>query len=146
MEKEQYDRNAELLAFLHNNAEMGKDNLLQLNGIVKDEAIRQVIEHQIIEFKSVYDQTARRLDALCLEPRGELMAKMMSKVMISAKTMLDKSPDRVAEMVIQGSTMGVIDVVKKLKEYADCDDDIKNIGYKLLYIEQKNVDEMKHFL
>ena len=42
--------------------------------------------------------------------------------------------------------MGIIDIVKKLKEYVDCDDDIKNIGYKLLYVEQKSIDEMKHFL
>lgn len=148
MEKE-YDyqtRNAELLAYLHNNAEMGKDNLLELNSIVKDPEIRKVLEKQVLEFKSVYDQTDRRLHELELEPRGDFMAKAMSKVMINAKTLMDKSSERAAEMVIQGSTMGVIDTVKKLKEYADCDDDVKNIGYKLLYVEQKNVEEMKHFL
>ena len=81
-----------------------------------------------------------------MEPRGDCFAKLMSKMMINAKTLLDKSNERAAEMIIQGSTMGIIDIVKKLKEYVDCDDDIKNIGYKLLYVEQKSIDEMKHFL
>ena len=147
MEENKYEnRNAELLAYLHNNAEMGKDNLLELNGIDKDAAVRNCIEHQILEYKSVYDQTERKLEILGLEPRGDCFAKLMSKMMINAKTLLDKSNERAAEMIIQGSTMGIIDIVKKLKEYVDCDDDIKNIGYKLLYVEQKSIDEMKHFL
>lgn len=146
-ENKQYEnRNVELLAYLHNNAEMGKDNLLELNGIVKDAAVRNCIESQILEYKSVYDQTERKLQSLGLEPRGDCFAKIMSKMMINAKTLLNKSNERAAEMIIQGSTMGIIDTVKKLKEYVDCDDDIKNIGYKLLYVEQKSIDEMKHFL
>lgn len=143
---EYQDPNVELLAYLHNNAEMGKDNLEELNDKLQDTSMRLVLENQILEYKSVYDQTERKLQALGLAPRGDWMAKTMSKVMIGAKTLLDKSNERAAEMVIQGSTMGVIETVKKLKEYVDCDDDIKNIGYKLLYVEQKSIDEMKHFL
>lgn len=139
------ERNEELLVYLHNNAEMGKDNLLELNGLLEGD-IRKILEKQILEFKSVYDQTDRLLSALGREPRGELFAKLMSKVMINVKTLTDKSDAHVAAMVIQGSTMGIVETVSKLKEYADCDDAVRNIGYKLLYVEQTCIDEMKHFL
>lgn len=109
MEENKYEnRNAELLAYLHNNAEMGKDNLLELNGIVKDAAVRNCIEHQILEYKSVYDQTERKLEILGLEPRGDCFAKLMSKMMINAKTLRNQSNERAAEMIIQGSTLGII--------------------------------------
>ncbi len=140
------ERDEELLVFLHNNAEMGKDNLEELNGILKNSSMREMIERQILEYKSVYDQTDRLLSQIDREPRGELMAKVMSKVMINAKTLLDKSDNHIASMIIQGGTMGVVDTVSKLNEYADCDDSIRNIGYKLLFIEQQNVDSMKRFL
>lgn len=142
---EKTERNEELLVYLHNNAEMGKDNLLELNGLLQGD-IRKILERQILEFKSVYDQTDRLLSALGREPRGELFAKLMAKVMINVKTLTDKSDAHVAAMVIQGSTMGIVETVSKLKEYADCDDVIRNIGYKLLYVEQTCIDEMKHFL
>lgn len=140
------DRNEELLVFLHNTAEMGKDNLAELNGILKSSPMRELIERQMLEYKSAYDQTDRLLAAYDRAPRGDTMAKVMSKVMIGAKTLTDKSDKHIASMVIQGATLGVVDTVSKLNEYADCDDTIRNIGYKLLYVEQKSIDEMKHFL
>ena len=68
------ERDEELLVFLHNNAEMGKDNLEELNGILKNSSMREMIERQILEYKSVYDQTDRLLSQIDREPRGELMA------------------------------------------------------------------------
>ena len=144
--EERTGRNEELLVFLHNTAEMGKDNLAELNGIVKAGPMRGIIERQMLEYKSVYDQTDRLLKAYDREPRGDTVAKVMSKVMIGAKTLTDKSDSHIASMVIQGSTLGVVDTTAKLNEYADCDDTIRNIGYKLLYVGQKSIDEMKPFL
>lgn len=140
------DRNTELLVYLHNTAEMGKDNLEELNGILKEGRIRETIESQILEYKSVYDQTDRLLEEADRAPMGDKIAKFMAKMMINVKTLTDKSDSHIASMVIQGSTMGVVDTVSKLKEYVDCEDSVKNIGYKLLFVEQKSIDEMKHFL
>ena len=100
----------------------------------------------MLEYKSAYDQTDRLLAAYDRAPRGDTMAKVMSKVMIGAKTLTDKSDKHIASMVIQGATLGVVDTVSRLNEYADCDDTIRNIGYKLLYVGQKSIDAMKQFL
>lgn len=86
-----------------------------------------------------------------LEERGEKpeppqMGKLGAGAMICAKTLTDKSEAHLAEMLILGSTRGVIDVTHKLREYKDCDDAIKNLGFKLLWTEQTNIDELKKFL
>lgn len=49
-------------------------------------------------------------------------------------------------MIIQGSTMGIVDITKKLKEYSVADMDISALAERLLKLEQQNVDEMKKFL
>ena len=49
-------------------------------------------------------------------------------------------------MLIQGSTMGIVDVTKRLKEYKNVDKDISALADRLLRFEQQNVDEMKGFL
>ncbi|MNI90281.1 hypothetical protein D3C73_1477860 [compost metagenome] len=51
-----------------------------------------------------------------------------------------------AEMLIQGSTMGIIDITKKIKEYKSQDQTILGLANKLLQFEQKNIDELKKFL
>ena len=71
-----------------------------------------------------------------------LSADMMS----SAKTMLDHSATKIAELVIQGSTMGV---TKSLRTLRDCDVQDRRVGDladRLLKTEEANIAEMKGFL
>ena len=49
-------------------------------------------------------------------------------------------------MIIDGTTKGITECTSKLADFYDVDDDVKNIGYKFLWIQQKNVDDMKPFL
>jgi hypothetical protein len=49
-------------------------------------------------------------------------------------------------MLIQGSSMGIIDITKKLREYKDVNPDIMSIGQQLLHLEQQNIEECKKFL
>ena len=59
----------------------------------------------------------------------------------------DETPEsEVAKMIIDGTTKGVTECTAKISDFADVDNDIKNIGYKLLWVQQKNIDEMRGFL
>ncbi len=49
-------------------------------------------------------------------------------------------------MIIDGTTKGVTECTSHLSAYNDIDGDIRNVGYKFLWIQQKNIDEMKRFL
>ena len=49
-------------------------------------------------------------------------------------------------MMIQGSTMGIIDITKKLNEYNDASKDILDLGKNLLKFQQEKIEEFKKFL
>ena len=66
--------------------------------------------------------------------------------MINMQTMTDKSPSHIAEMLIIGSNMGIINAVKKLKEYKDAEPDIIALMERLLRFEENNVQQLKAFL
>lgn len=139
--------NAELLNFLRQNAEMGLNTLKQINSIIQPGELRKTLEKQLLEYKNVFDQCTRKLESLDQEIKNVCQAvKTTAGIMINVKTITDKSDEKIAKMIIEGSTMGIIEINKKLKYYVDADDDYKNIGYKLLVVEQKDIDEMKHFL
>ena len=139
--------NAELLNFLRQNAGMGLNTLKQINSIIQPGELRKTLEKQLLEYKNVFDQCTRKLESLDQEIKNVCQAvKTTAGIMINVKTITDKSDEKIAKMIIEGSTMGIIEINKKLKYYVDADDDYKNIGYKLLVVEQKDIDEMKHFL
>jgi len=71
---------------------------------------------------------------------------MMAGMMIDMKINDETSDSEVAKMIIDGTTKGVTECTSKLTDFSDVDNDVKNIGYKLLWVQQKNIDEMRRFL
>ncbi len=141
------EKDKQLLNYINRNAKMGGDNLETLMPDVKDERLKETLQSQVAEYRTVEVQAKEKLAAAGEQPEdGSKITQFCCRVMINAKTMMDKSAEHIAEMVIQGSTMGIIDVTKQLKEHSDCNCDAVNLAYRLKCIEQKNLDEMKHYL
>lgn len=141
------DKDKELLNYINRNAKMGADNLETLLPDVKDMRLKETLESQIAEYRIVEVQAKEKLAACNEQPEdASKLTQFCCSVMINAKTLMDKSNEHLAEMVIQGSTMGIIDVTKQIKNHGDCNCDVVNLAYRLKCIEQKNVDEMKHYL
>ncbi|MNV92936.1 hypothetical protein D3C71_1875730 [compost metagenome] len=67
---------------------------------------------------------------------------MSTKINISK----DDSHSHIAEMIIQGSTMGITDVTKHINKYDEADIDIVKLAKRLLKIEEQNIEEMKPYL
>lgn len=139
--------NVELLNYIYQNAEMGKNTISQLINISQDEEYKKLLQSQLQEYTSIYDSTDRKLKEFNKEAKNiNSFSKASTYVMINLKTMVNKSPSHISEMLIQGSTMGIIHITKKLKEYADADQEILSLANKLLKLEQNNVEECKKYL
>ena len=65
---------------------------------------------------------------------------------VQMNTLADKSADHIAEMMIQGSIMGVIDMSRSLKRYSQADSSVKKLGEKLIETEENNIQQMKGYL
>jgi hypothetical protein len=135
------------VSYIHQNAEMGKDTINQLIGISQDEEYKKMLKSQLKEYKMIYDSTDGKLKELNKESKDiNVFSKVTTYAMVNLKTLGDKSPSHISEMLIQGSTMGIVDLTKKLKEYATADKEVRTIANKLLQLEQNNVEECKKYL
>lgn len=141
------DGNVEFLNYINQNSEMGKNTINQLIGISQDEEYKKMLQSQLEEYKMIYDSTIEKLKELNKEAKDiNVFSKASTYAMINLKTLTNKSTSHISEMLIQGSTMGIVDLTKKLKEYADADEEILVIANKLLHLEQNNVEECKKYL
>ena len=141
------DINIEFLNYIYQNAEMGKNTISQVIKIEEDVPFKQQLESQFREYNEIFDITSKKIHEANKTSKGIAdFAKFTTYLMISFKTMTKKTPSHIAEMLIQGSTMGIVDVTKKLKEYKEADKDISALANRLLVFEQQNVEEMKKFL
>lgn len=150
MNKEQQaitEREIEFMKQLHQAAQMGRDTLEHVNNNIGPGEMREAIEKDIFDYSDVCAQLKRKLDEREDEPKsvGKL-TQFMSSMMIDMKIKDDTPENEIAKMIIDGTTKGVTECTSKLSAYSDVDNDIKNIAYKFLWIQQKNIDEMKRFL
>ena len=139
--------NVELLNYIHQNSEMGQDTIKQLVGISKDEEYKKMLQSQLEEYKMIYDTTDKKIKELNNQAKDiNVFSKASTYFMVNLNTLVNKTPSHISEMLIQGSTMGIVDITKKIKEYPNADKEILDLANKLLAFEQNNVEECKKYL
>lgn len=128
-------------------ADMGIESLENIVDRTDDNKLKESIQSQISEYKNIYDEAESILKKHNEEPKNtNPIIKTQANIMSNIKMIADDSDSKVAEMIIQGSTMGITSANKALNDYSGNNKDIKALMEKQIKIEQSNIEEMKKFL
>ena len=138
---------SEMLQFICQGTEMGLDSISAVLKQNDDPEMKRVLADQHGEYEKIHEEAKSILRRMGDAPESVgPIAKASSSLMTAAKTLLDNSPSKIAEMMIQGSTMGVTEGLKHLHGYQNGNGQIRELADKLLHTEQKNIEQMKSFL
>ncbi|MGL5677165.1 MAG: hypothetical protein ACRDDX_12170 [Cellulosilyticaceae bacterium] len=141
--------NLEFLNYIYQNAEMGIVALEDLIKECEDGQFKKLLETQKAYYKDVYEEASFLIGEVHEIPKDiPKMQEISSSMMIKAKTMKDKSPSHMAEMLVQGSTMGIIQLHRNLNKYTENEVDKRTIDLatKLLTNEEKHIETLKKYL
>ena len=61
-------------------------------------------------------------------------------------TLMDKSANHIAEIMINGNTMGLIETTRTMKQYSDVQPEIQSLGQALIQTEESGIQKMKNYL
>lgn len=137
----------DLLNHIYQTAEMGQEGILSVLRHTDDPKLTLALNRQMCEYQQLQRSAQEMLLARGMEPQGiGAFAKLSSETMSAAKTMMDHSATKLAEMMIQGSTMGVTKVLRTLRDCDMEDERVLDLADQLLKTQQSNIDEMKQFL
>lgn len=139
--------NSELLNFVYQNAEMGTRSIDKLLDIVEDQEFRRHLEAQKKEYSTFEREAGNLLERSGCDEKGlTAFEKLRTYLMIDMQTLTDRSSSHVAEMMMVGSNMGVINGVKNLKKYPQADRETRELMERLVRSEENNVQQLKKFL
>ena len=130
-----------------------KTSQMGINGInvvmskTRQPALRQALKVQRREYSDIEQQAkllaqrkGYKIDQI--KPINRKMGAMMSKTQL-----LVGDPDsKIAGMMIQGNTRGMIKGLKNLHQFPGTDDQISILSQKLLDCENANISQMQTFL
>ncbi len=137
----------QLLQLIYKNAEMGRDGLEKLIERTDDRSLRRTLARQFAEYQDVMNEAKDRLADFKEEPKGAPgMVKASQGMMTQMMTGVDASSTKMAEMVIEGSTQGVIKLTREMHDYEGVDNRARELAEKLLRTEQSNIERLRQFL
>ncbi len=140
--------NAELLNFIYQNSQMGTDTLNQLMDITNDTSFQDFLQKHLEGYEHFHKEARQMLNENGCDEKGlGSFDKIKTYLMVNVQTMKDNSVSNIAGMLINGSTMGIIDAVKKLHQYEkEADRKILRLMEDLQKFEEKNIEELKAYL
>ena len=142
---------AHLLERLFKNVKMGSDSIMSL--LPKIDAENDKFKSDLTLQLNGYERFASRINTMLCEAGEEakedsIINKMSAKVGTTMNTLMDSSVSHIADMMIQGSTMGITDTTKLLREFENtsASEGALSLARDIIQFEDENSERMKAYL
>ena len=137
----------ELLQYIHKTADMGCTGLRAVVDYAEGASLKKALRTQLTEYQKLRDTAASMLRDKNEEPKGAgVMARASSELMSAGRLAINRSDSKIAEMAMEGNSMGISKTLRHLHDYRGRDDAVRALAGRLLQTEQANVEQMKPFL
>lgn len=140
--------NINALDEINKGATMGMDAIHFILDKVEDESFKKELENEYANYQKISTEICEIYKKYNSEDKPHetnVMNKAMTWYGIEMKTLTDKSNSKIAELLLQGTNMGIIEGRKVLnqKEIAE---DVRNIIQKYVEMQEKSVETLKRYL
>jgi hypothetical protein len=144
------DENIELLTHIYETAEMGSYTITTLINKIKNKEnkIKFMLEKEIKEYEKYIKLTEKLITKKGATPKKtSFMAKMGSNIGIMKETMMDNSDAALAQMLIEGITMGVTTVGAKMSSYKkNADRKILRLAANFVEFQEEEIEKLKAYI
>ncbi|MBE6824552.1 MAG: hypothetical protein E7513_04325 [Ruminococcaceae bacterium] len=136
-----------MLNKISKNAEMGVIGIDAVKDYASSEKFKKELLNQREEYNKIYKSAHNMLkESDCDVSHPSPMAKVSTEMMSRMKTLTDPTDSKIAEMMLQGSAMGVAKVIRNANEYSGDNEQIRDLAHKLRETEELNIENMKRYL
>ena len=126
---------------------MGMDSISTISEKVGDNQFKDDLLFQYDKYNEILNRVNSELKNYDDFPK-ELppMQKTMGYIDIQLSTLTDKSNSHIAEMLIKGTNMGIIEGVKLKNHNPEVEPTISNILDDFIRFQENNVEQLKKYL
>ncbi len=141
------DNEVNVLDELSKGACMGRDAIHFIMDKVEDENLKKELDRQYREYKEISEEINKIYSEYSEdEPhKTSAMNKMMTWYGIEMKTLMDSSTSKIAELLMQGTNMGIIEG-RRLLNQKDTNEEINKLVEKYVEVQETAVEKLKPFL
>ena len=139
--------NKEVLSSILKTTQMGQVGIRSVLDTSMRPGLRKALQSQLHEYDSIETEahaiaTQRGWELRELDPAVRMMSDMMTRMKLGGRN----SDSKIADMMIQGNTKGMVKGIKNLHQFDGEDEQIQILSQKLLDCENANIRQMQTFL
>lgn len=141
------EENINALDEIHKGACMGCDAIHFVLEKVKDKKLKKVLDKQYKDYKDITNDIEEIYPKYNDDKPHETnaMNKAMTWYGIEMKTMMDKSDSKIAELLLQGTNMGIIEG-RKILNKKEINKEVNSIIEKYVVMQETCVEVLKTYL
>lgn len=145
--KEEYEATTKLLDAAYKNTRMASYAIDCIIDKIKDPKLEELLRKQNDFYLDTTEEIEKMSEELKHKPVDiNIFLKGTSFASINMKTMMDGSSEHIAEMLVQGTTMGITDMIKSQGEFKVNNKKLEKITNSIVASEEKFVESLKDFL
>lgn len=133
---------------LNKGACMGMDAIHFILDKVEDDSLKEELINQYKEYEKIHSDICKLYPEYNRDDEPTettMMNKAMTWYGIEMKTMMDKSNSKIAELLLQGTNMGIIEG-RKLLNHKNTDKEVEKLVQEYVEMQEKAVEKLKTFL
>ena len=141
------DVNSRVLNEVHKGLVMGMESISVVSSKVEDQAFKQVLDEQYKQYGNILDRVNKELE--CSRTQGQDTSapeKAMGWASIQLNNIMDKSNSHIADMLITGTTMGIIKGRKLLNQNSELKHEVKQALDDFVKEQEHQVEKLKEWL
>ena len=141
------ENNIRVLDEINKGCSMGMDSLKDILEKADGKTFKDTLGRHYRKYEKLSERITDLYDEYSESNPQETnaMEKTMTWYGIQMRTLTDNSTSKLAELLIQGTNMGIIEG-RKLLNHKDVDKEVKSIVEEFVKMQEKNVEELKEFL
>ena len=137
----------EILSSVLKTTQMGQVGIRSVLDASMRPGLRKALESQLQDYDSIETEAhaiafQRGWEVKELDPGVRFFSDMMTRVKLNRRN----TDSKIADMMIQGNTKGMIKGLKNIHQFPDQDDQVSTLSQKLLDCETANIRQMQTFL
>ena len=137
----------EILSSVVKTAQMGQTGIRSVLDTSMRPSLRKALESQLREYDSIETEahtiaSQRGWELRELDPGVRMMTDMMTRMKLHGRN----TDSKIADMMIQGNTKGMVKGLKNLHQFPSSDSQVQMVSQKLLDCETANIRQMQGYL
>ena len=140
-------QNQEVLSTLLKTIQIGQTDIRSVLDTTMRSSLRNTLKDQLQEYDSIETEAytlalQRGWDLVELDPGRRFLRDRMNRMKLNSRN----TDSRIADILIQGNTKGMIRGLKNLNQFEGLDHQLRILSQKLLDCETAHIRQMQSFL